>query len=381
MNSFSPFSPVDIRILTADKGEGAVRTMLTGEKKKILVLTTSSLCTRLSLASFFTALQGDGHCLHLAADVAPTPSVEDVTALLQRLRQQEFDPTIILAIGGGSVLDMAKAISAFWHLPEFVNADDIRNAIHTKAYWQSPAFVDWIAMPTTAGTGSEVTPWATIWDPQKARKLSIDSPGLFAKAAVILPKWTSSMPPALTLATGLDVLSHAMESFWANMRTPLSQALSLRAIETARVALPKAIAHPQSDDARQDMCVASLLAGLALSLTRTTACHSISYPLTMFHGVPHGIAAALTLGEVMTRNREAVPEIAQIENLFTEDSGFACWLASVSENTQPLRLSAFGIEEKHLPAIVDLTFTQGRMDNNPVLFTPDDVLEILHACF
>ena len=382
MGSFSPFCPVDVRILQKQEGEAALRAAIAGCAHRLLVLTTPSLCARLSLTALFTALQGDGHCLHLITTIPPNPTVEDLAAILTRLRQENFHPTCILAIGGGSCLDMAKGISALWHLPraQAASPEWVRQAVRTGAYRQGHPFIEWLAMPTTSGTGSEVTPWATIWDPENQQKLSIDCPGLFAKAAVLIPQWTVTMPASLTLSTGLDALSHAMESFWARARTPLSQALALSAIGAVRHSLPRALLEPAHLLARQEMCTASLLAGLAFSLTRTTACHSISYPLTMDYGIPHGLAAALTLPAVMARNLPAVAEIAQINALFKEEGGFQAWLLQVSAGVQSLRLSAFGVEPDQLPAIARLAFTQGRMDNNPVAFSLADVEEILRAC-
>lgn len=383
MNAFHPFSPVDIRILPKVEGLCAVRTLLKGQKHNLLALAPRSLCTGLGLAAFFTALQSDGHAVQLVADIPANPSVEDVTDLLSQLHQKQFQPTILLAIGGGSCMDLAKAVSALFHHPGLKQpgADDIRLAIEHKTYTGAQAYVPLIAMPTTSGTGSEVTKWATIWDASNRRKLSLEDERCFARAAVLIPEWTAGMPPALTVSTGLDAVSHAAEAFWAKTRTPLSQALALCAIQKARDFLPQALRTPDSLAAREGMCIASLLAGLSFSLTRTTACHSISYPLTLLFGIPHGFAAALSLPSVMERNRAAVPEIGQIDAIFAPDGGLHAWMESLCKDIHPLTLSAFGLLRENLPSIVELTFTAGRMDNNPVLFSKSEVLDILTECF
>jgi len=128
------------------------------------------------------------------------------------------------------------------------------------------------------------------------------------------------------------------------------------------------------------MCLGALLAGLAFSITRTTACHAISYPLTMLHHLPHGFAAAMTLQSVMRRNEAVVPEIQSIRTLFEEEGGFGTWLNKVSEPIQPLHLSSFGIGHDDLSAIADLSFTAGRMNNNPIPFSKQGVLAILEEC-
>ena len=384
MAAYAPFCPVDVRILNKSQGEAAVREFLSATPQKLLILVPLVLCTELSLAEFFTALQGDGHSVHLFTDIPSNPSVEHLSALLRRLRVQDFAPTAILAIGGGSCMDLAKGVSAFFYMPPSLTepADALRQAIRDKAYQtHAHPFVDVIAMPTTAGTGSEVTKWATIWNPESNEKLSVDCPECYARAAVLIPEWTAGMPAGLTLSTGLDALSHAMEAFWARARTPLSQALALSAIDNIRRFLPLALAEPGAPAFRREMCAASLLAGLAFSQTRTTACHSLSYPLTMLHHIPHGYAAALTLAPVLRRNLAAVPEIGRIDALFAGEGGFERWLSAVTNGIQPLRLSAFNINITHLPALADLAFTAGRMDNNPVAFTRDEALDILRECF
>ena len=373
---YTPICPVDVRVLDAEAGKRAVREMLP-VPQRLLVLTTRSRSKELHLTPFFTALQGDGHALQLYADIPTNPAVEDVAALLARLQEQPFEPTTILCIGGGSCMDLGKAASALYHLVRKPDTESVREAIRTGAYRKPHICVDLIAMPTTAGTGSEVTRWATIWDPQEGMKRSIDHEHGFPKAAVIIPDWTLGMPAPLTLATGLDALSHAMEAYWAVARNPLSQTLALMAVTKIRVALPRALAAPEELNARQEMSQGCLLAGLAFSQTRTAACHSISYPLTMLRGIPHGFAVALTLSSVLRRNRKAVPELEKLDALFDEDEGFDRWLETTAAGVQPLQLTAFGVNEADLPGIVEQSFTTGRMDNNPIPFTREDVMEIL----
>ena len=143
-------------------------------------------------------------------------------------------------------------------------------------------------------------------------------------------------------------------------------------------ALPLALSEPDHLDARREMCLASLTAGLAFTQTRTTACHSISYPLTLHKGIPHGFAVAVTLSSVMRRNAKAVPEMERLQAVFDEAEGFDAWLEQTAYGVQTLTLSAFGIAEQELESLARQTFTAGRMDNDPVAFTTDDVLEILH---
>ncbi len=383
MESFASVSPVEIRLLDKTAGEAFVLEQLQGSARMLLVLVPRSLCTKLSLTAFFSALQGDGHCVHLVTDIPSNPTVDRLQALLAQLREKQFEPDGILAIGGGSCIDMAKGVSALWHLPlcDTASASAVRDAISGKKYAaEGHRFLPIWTMPTTAGTGSEVTHWATLWDTDQLQKLSIDCPALYPQAAVLVPEWTATMPDNLTLSTGLDALSHAMEAFWAKASNPQSKSLALAAIDRVRVFLPLVLASPMDVALRREMCLASLLAGLAFSTTRTTACHSISYPLTLLYALPHGYAAAVSLSAVMRRNGQVLPEIEQIQALFAANGGFDRWLTEVCEEVHPLRLSAFGIGEAALPSLAEMAFTTGRMDNNPIVFTKEECLAILREC-
>lgn len=373
---YQSICPVDVRVLPPAEAQQAVRAML-GKPARLLALASRARCAELNLTPFWTALQGDGHAVQLYTDIPANPTVSDVAALLTRLRALPFEPTAILAVGGGSCIDLGKAAAALYHLLPVPGEHAVREAIAAKAYLNPHICIDLIAMPTTAGTGSEVTRWATVWDPANLRKLSVDLPQGFPRGAVVVPEWTLNMPRPLTLSTGLDALTHAMEAYWAVARNPLSQELALAAARQICTALPAALRHTDDLPARQALCLGSLLAGLAFSQTRTTACHSISYPLTLLRGVPHGFAAALTLSSVMRRNAGVVPEMERLSAVFDEAEGLDAWLFDVSRGIQTLTLGAFGFTAAELPAVAENTFTAGRMDNNPILFTQADVLEIL----
>ncbi len=374
---FNPFSPVDIRMLDRESALTAAGALLHGARALCLIA-SESMVQRLSLTAFVAEMLATHHGVWLK-HVPANPSVSDISDVLQSLRGKPVD--YILAIGGGSAMDLGKAVAALaGFLPEeSLTEECVRRAITEKTYAGRPGVPALIVLPTTAGSGSEVTRWATVWDPAHHHKMSLDDISLFPRAALVVPSFTVSMGPELTLSTGLDALSHAMEAFWAKSRTPLSQALALAAMERIKAALPKAVQPENAADLslRQEMCLGSLLAGLAFSITRTTACHAISYPLTMLHSLPHGMASAVTLGAVLARNERAVPQIQKIRALFAEENGLDAWLARLSAPVKPLRLSAFGIGEADLETIAGLCFTAGRMDNNPVAFTLPQVLEIL----
>lgn len=225
------------------------------------------------------------------------PHLPDVEGGLRLWRQSQAD--LILAVGGGSVLDMAKLIGIL-ATQEAAPGDIVQGRKNIQKVG-----VPVIAVPTTAGSGSEATHFAVLYLGEK--KYSLAHPAMLPAAALIDPELTSSLPPAITAVTGLDAFSQAVESFWSIQATKQSRAYARKAIELALANLPAAVHHP-TQQVRRQMCLASLLAGKAINISKTTAPHALSYPLTSRFGVPHGHAAALTLGPILIYNSLATAE-------------------------------------------------------------------------
>jgi len=156
-----------------------------------------------------------------------------------------------------------------------------------------------IAVPTTAGTGSEVTPWATFWDKKIGRKHSLHYPRLFPERALVDPELTITLPPEPTLAGGLDALSHALEAIWNRNANPISDQYAIAAAKEVLRTLPALMEAPGELPLRSAMAKAALLSGLAFSNTQTALAHSISYPMTLRYGLPHGIACSFCLPLVL----------------------------------------------------------------------------------
>ncbi len=297
--------------------------------------------------------------------------------LLERIFSEIEKPDLIIAIGGGSSIDLAKAISALY---DYKN-EGILDLLKNKSYIDNENFIPLIAVPTTAGTGSECTKWATIWDFDNLKKYSADADYLYPKESWLVPELTNTMNENMTLATGLDALAHAMESYWSNPSNKYTRVLARDSIRIIRKYLPLALSDLDNLEYRQQMLMGSFFAGLAFSNTRTTACHSISYPLTMKFGISHGFAAAITLFEVMKRNWEYVEE----KELFLEAwgveniDGILEWFDEISRGK--INLRSFGVEKEDIPEIVKLATTGGRMDNNPIVFDEDEIEDILESVY
>jgi alcohol dehydrogenase class IV len=310
--------------------------------------------------------------------VAANPTQTNIIESLQQVGTKKVD--VIIAFGGGSAIDLAKGISAFHNSSknDKYTIKEITDGIKNKKY-NDGEFVDIIAVPSTAGTGSEVTQWATIWDENKTGKFSIDASRLKPQKAIIVPELTLTLPLMMTLTTGLDAMCQAIESYWSKHTTPIVQEMAYRAVELVIQNLRKAIDEPHDIASRERLCRASVLAGLAFSQTRTTACHSISYPLTILYGVPHGLAVSLTLNAVGQINQGHFPNDKELFALFHEYGGIKNWIDMVCDGVINMRLSTFDITENEIPLIVDNAFTGGRMDNNPVTLSKSDVTKILES--
>lgn len=230
----------------------------------------------------------------MVRNVGPNPDFIGLTQSCRLYAEARRPVEAIVALGGGSVIDAAKVLAA---------ADGdfsrVRRHLESGTGGESLATTPIIAIPTTAGTGSEVTSWATVWDTEAKKKYSLARESLYPEAALVDPHLTLKLPRGLTVSTGLDALSHALESLWNVNANPVSSALAETAAREILDALP-ALADDLGNEAlRTRVSRAALFAGLAFSNTRTALAHALSYHLTLHHGVPHGIACSFSLPLVM----------------------------------------------------------------------------------
>lgn len=343
---------------------------------KVLLILSKTMEERFQLSDCIKIFEKENKCNRILK-VSPNPTEKDIKNVLDTV-DVKFD--LVVAIGGGSAIDLAKgAIALSYCIGENYSEESILESIVNKEYLKYKNVIEFIAVPTTAGTGSEVTKWGTIWQGDHTKKLSVEADWLAPTSAVIIPEVTVKMPIRLTLSSGLDALSHATESYWSKKSNPISRELSKSAIRLIKEYLPKVIKEPDQYEYREKMCYGSLFAGLAFANTRTTACHSISYPLTMKHGVEHGFACAVTLTEVMKYNQKEIIEYDELLKAFgmSNIDEIKNWIDMQCSGIQELRLSAFGVDKKDIEDVVQNTFTTGRMDNNPVDLSIEDVRDIL----
>ena len=221
---------------------------------------------------------------------------------LQKEKDSLFDQSIdaVIGFGGGSALDTAKvlAVSLSADCKNLSIAELITQTLLLNETKSIPLYT----MPTTSGTGSEVTPFATVWNHETKKKLSLGGTTVFAQTAFIDPELTYSLPIHATISTGLDAINQAAESFWNKNANPITFGYSTKALQLGFDALLCLAKNIEDKKSRVHLAEASLLAGLAISHTRTALCHSISYPITAHFGVSHGIACAFSMPAVLEHN-------------------------------------------------------------------------------
>jgi alcohol dehydrogenase class IV len=313
----------------------------------------------------------------------PNPDIEEIKKGIFFLKK--FEPDMVIAVGGGSVIDSAKAINALSAQPD----DPILYIKGEKTLDNRGKPL--VAIPTTAGTGSEVTKFATIYINKK--KHSLESEKIVPDVAVVDPTLTYSLTPYLTASNGLDALCQGIEAYWSVNSTEKSREYAEKAMGLAFTNIVDAVKRP-SEEVRVAMAKASHFSGMAITISKTTACHAVSYPLTSHFGIPHGHAVALTMPAFLVFNsmvteddcndergvdfvRERMAEI--FSNIGAVDGNeakrvFEGLLKAILED---IRLRDFGIRKDDIAFILKESFTPSRMNNNPRRVSKDGLRQIL----
>ncbi|OED36947.1 alcohol dehydrogenase [Chromatiales bacterium (ex Bugula neritina AB1)] len=293
-------------------------------------------------------------------DVAPNPDYQLLETQTARFTHHN-DIELIVALGGGSVIDSAKVFAA-----ANGNFSTIARFLETKQGGDTLSILPVIAIPTTAGTGSEVTSWATVWSDAQGKKYSLAHQQLYPESALIDPELMLGKPYDLTLATGLDALSHSLESIWNINANPISARYAITASNTILEALPQLMSNLGSLELRTEMCTAAMYAGLAFSNTKTAIAHNLSYPITQGWGVQHGIACSFTLPTVL-RSVIGIGDFreAALKEIFGPDlNDGADRLSSLfAELGIGARFTDYGVPAEQCKTIIDEAFAGERGRN------------------
>jgi alcohol dehydrogenase class IV len=303
-------------------------------------------------------------------EVEPNPTVDTISDGAARARESRA--RWILGVGGGSALDAAKAIALM-----AVNQGDVRAFFSGLRPENEPFPV--VAIPTTAGTGSEVTPYTVITDMKESDKFAFGLPSLFPQLAILDPDLTVSLPEAVTIDTGLDALSHAIESCFSRRRSPCTDLLAREAVERIYANLPLVREQPEHVEARAQMQLAATLAGWAIANTATLAPHAMGFPITVHYNLPHGRATVLLLPAFLAKLAEIDPvRVGQV----------GAWLGNRDDAPGALRtfieslgvapcLGAYGMREDDIGPFTRTAAQKKNIANCPGTW-PEDVLQEIY---
>lgn len=228
--------------------------------------------------------------LKVITSVKSHPEFKDLELIYDEIYKEDFE--LILAIGGGSVLDASKFFSVY---NETKKSSFVSNIIKGKLPKNNYKLIPIVSIPTTAGTGSEITPWATIWDLDEKKKYSLYLKDVFSEVAIYDAVLTLSVPKEITIQTGLDTLSHALESIWNKNANEITVSYAVKSSKLIMKYLPLLVNDLENLDYRTKILKACMYAGLAFSNTQTALAHAMSYYITAHKGVPHGVACSFTL--------------------------------------------------------------------------------------
>lgn len=303
--------------------------------------------------------------------VMPNPDIDLLDAALDRLRGKNFSS--VIALGGGSVIDSGKVFASALTSNRVSFLHDV---LRDGSIDLPNTCLHLIAIPTTAGTGAEATFFATIWDHKNSKKMSFTGETLFPKIAVLDPLLHLTLPMQETIYSALDCISHALETIWNKNRTPFSESIADRALSYSLSALPRVINNPLDIKARQEMMIASTFAGIAISQNYTTLAHAISYPLTVYFSVPHGLAAGFTLNATINFLRKN-GFFKNDVNLDKQIGRLEKMLRSFKLNSEITRYVSLDEAIKKIPEM----FTSDRLNNFVYTISAGDVRSILKDSF
>jgi alcohol dehydrogenase class IV len=350
---------------------------------RALVITGSSLHR-----SEFLREQLQNHGMHITTfqvHSEPTTDIVNDGATLGRIEECDM----VIAIGGGSVIDAGKAISAL--LTNYGDLFDYLEVIGRAQQVTKPP-APYIAIPTTAGTGTEVTKNAVIISTEHGVKVSMRSALLLPRLVVVDPELTYSMPPSITASTGLDALTQLMEAFVSLRANPLTDGICREGLIRAARSLKAAFENGDNMEARQNMSLASLFSGLALANAGLGAVHGFAAPLGGRFNAPHGVICARLLPFVMETNVRALstraPESTalarydEVAQMLTSDSNATAqkgvsWIQELCNTLDVPTLSSIGLTEEEIPSIVEKAQRASSMKGNPIELTENELSDIL----
>jgi len=365
MNAFDFHVPTKIRF-----GRGRVAelgSLIPAGVRRVLLVTDGTIAARTpALAAAQRALAGRE--LRTFARVEENPSLATVEDGGREARA--FDAQLVVGLGGGSPMDAAKGMAIL-----ATNPGPLTRYLGGEPLERDPLPI--VAVPTTSGTGSEVTPYAVFTDTAAGNKIGYGHPGIFPAVALVDPELTYSMPAPVVINTGLDVLAHAVEAYLSTISFPFNDALALHAVEVSLARLGRAAEKDR--EAMDHMAAAAAVAGAAIAHSSTILPHIMGYPLTVFHGVPHGRASAVMMVHVLNdlRAESSCPaKVRVLDGLFALHGGPAGFLGGLGV---PLKLSEYGVREDEIALYTQKTILKGDVKITPAVVTAERLERIYRS--
>ncbi len=349
---------------------------------KILLVTIEPLIEKLQV--FINQMHQENISVIIHTGINQEPSFQDFISLMEFVAPQ--NPDIIIGIGGGSVLDIAKLVAA-----QLGNEQQLKDYVGIGLLKGRAKKL--VCIPTTAGTGSEVSPNAILVDNYDNQKKGIISPYLLPDMVYVDPTLTLSVPPAITAATGLDALTHCLEAYTNKFAHPFIDMYAIEGIRLIAANIVAAVKDGNNLEARSNIAMGSLLGGFCLGPVNTAGVHALSYPLgSMFH-LSHGLSNALLLPYVMQYNLQADPQkYAQVAialgcekgatDLITAELGVEKVKELIANCGIPARLHELGVTKSSIPEMAAAAMKiQRLLKNNPRLIEEKDAIAIFESAF
>jgi len=359
--------------------------------KKVFIVTMEEIAGLGLLDRALASVKSEGVEYEVFSEVFSDPKSSDIDAVVERLRSSGCD--VIAGLGGGSVIDFAKALAIcagheqdVW---SYVNLSNRPPAPVDKA-----RVMPVIAVPTTAGTGSEVTPYSVVTNSESIQKGTIKEPSIYPRVAIVDPELTTTLSPELTAVIGVDALAHAVESYFnVPNRTPYSDMIVEESVTYIARYLKRACVDGSDLEARAGMAWGSTLAGIAISQAGTTVVHALAQPLGARMGLSHGVSVSIFFLEVMRKTLPAdAARFARLAELLGAGGGGELVLADraidglaelLAGVGMPPRLSDYGAGVELIDELASdvATYMSRPLKQHPRVFTTGELREIVRACF
>ena len=341
--------------------------------RRALIVTGESAMRRLGILSRCEKILGEAGVSSVVFEGAEAdPSLETVDAATNSCREEACD--LVIGLGGGSALDVAKAAAII------ATKDGTARDYQAGKPIAAPG-LPFIAIPTTAGTGTEGTGVSVLTNRATREKKSFRSPYMYPVVAIVDPELMVSMPPQVTAWSGMDAFTQALEAYVSTGATPITDALAFQAITMIWKALPRAFRDGGDLEARTDMACGALVAAMAFSNSRLGAVHGIAHPLGILYGIPHGLACGVILPYVVELNLEAADAkyttVAGHVGLKRTGNLPRKILGMLGKLNMPTTLADYAIQESDWPLIIERSLPSGSLKANPRPFGPEEIASVL----